>query len=1013
MKRGSSRFEFSKIKNISEEDYEFHSQIFHTLMPLKVREILLVSSLYDAFIIEEEGLISEMVIGEYRQLHLSSPPRVTRVSSGEEALSKVKERPYDLVITMSKNIGMDPFDFGKNIKNACPDLPVVLLATDTADINLVQQKDAERGVDKAFFWNGDPSLFLAIVKYVEDSSNARYDTVNGNVQVLIMLEDSIQYYSLFLPIIYTEIVQQTQHSLSEDLNEMQRLLRRRARPKILLAETFEDGMKLYEEYKDYVLGIISDVSLKHNGKTDPDAGHKFISLIKKEASYIPIMLQSSDPENRMKAENIGAYFLDKNSPTLLQDFHHFLMKHLGFGDFVFLLPKKQDVTEDAVHISTTEIAHASNMLEFEQSLQKVPLGSIKFHADRNDFSKWLMARGEFKLAMKLRPQKVSDFNNIDEIRKHLTKVFNETRREKQLGVVTDFSEQKFEFDSSFTRFGGVSLGGKGRGIAFMRSLLARYNLEKKYKNINITVPSTVVIGTEEFDRFISENNLNKIMDKEEITDNEIVKIFLNSKLSKELKANLSRLLQQFKSPIAVRSSSLLEDSQNHPFAGIYSTYMLPNNHEDDGVRLKQLCQAIKLIYASVFFKDAKVYIEATSSKTEEEKMAIVIQELVGKDYGGRFYPNFSGVAQSYNFYPVSHQTFEDGITSVAAGLGTAIVGGENVLRFSPRHPNIIPDFSTPELILENSQRKLYVLNTAKKDFRLSEKEDTTLEKLDIDDIKDDGTLEFITSTYDRDDGTIRDSMDYEGPHLVTFAGILKYDVFPLTALIQDILDIGKNGMGCPIEIEFAVTFADDGKNPPTFAVLQIRPLVVSHEHCEIAWNENDANRENVFIHSDKALGNGVIDTIQDIVYVSPESFDASKTIEIADEIGILNKKLVESSSPYILIGPGRWGTQDRWLGVPVRWSQISGARVMVETALENFNIKPSQGTHFFQNIISREIGYINITLNPNESFIDWDWLNNQRSKKELKFVKHIRFPTPLVIKLDGRCSRALIMKPES
>jgi response regulator RpfG family c-di-GMP phosphodiesterase len=1000
-----------------EENYDLRRQIYHTLMPFKVREILLVSSLYDSFIIEEEGLISELIIGEYQHLLLSQPPRITRVSSGEKALTKLKNHKYDLVITMSKNIGMDPFNFGKKIKNLHPDIPVVLLAIDSADINIIEQKNNERSIDKSFFWTGNPTLFLAIIKYVEDTMNARCDTINGNVRVIIMIEDSIRHCSMILPLILAEVVKQTQRILSEDLNEMQRLLTRRARPKILLAETFEEGMALYAQYKEYVLGIISDVSFKHNDKTDPNAGYEFIQHIKKENRHLPTLVQSSLPENRARSESIGAYFLDKNSLNLVEEFRHFLLNHLGFGDFVFLLPKDEKYVdknanlETILHIQTTEIARASGMKEFEQILQNIPLESLRFHADRNNFSNWLMARGEFKLAMELRSRKPSDFTDLNEARKYLINMFNERRREKQRGVITDFPHQTFEFPSSFTRLRGDSLGGKGRGIAFMKALLAVSNLEEKYKNIKITIPNAVVIGTLEFDRFISDNNLIRAIDKEGVTDGEIAQTFLKGKICDELKEDLSKLLQHFKTPLAVRSSSLLEDSQNHPFAGLYSTYMLPNNHEDDEVRLKQLCQAIKLVYSSVFFKDAKVYIESTAAKSEEEKMSIVVQEIVGKEYGRRFYPTFSGVAQSYNFYPVSHQTSEDGIASVAVGLGKSVVGGEKVLRFSPKYPGIIPEFSTPSDVLENSQRELYVLNTAKKNFNLLEKEDATLKKIKIDSIRKDGTLNFIASHYDRNDGVIRTGLSDETSALITFAGILKYDAFPLASILKDILDIGKKGMGCAVEVEFAVTLDEENKKPPTFALLQIRPFVISHEFSEITWDE-DIKSENIFICSDKALGNGVVDTIRDIVYIPPEIFDSSKTIEIADEVGEINKKLVKKSLPYVLIGPGRWGTQDRWIGMPVRWRQISGVKVLVETALEDFNIKPSQGTHFFQNIISRGIGYINIPLESEGCSVDWKWLKKQKIKKQLNFVKHVHLPAPLTIKLDGRSGRALIMKPK-
>jgi len=998
-----------------EENYELSRQIYHALMPFKVREILLVSSLYDSFIIQEEGLISELVIGEYQHLLLSHPPHITRVSSGEKALKKLENHEYDLVITLSKNIGMDPFTFGKKIKKLHPGMPVVLLATDSADVHAINQREYKGGIDKSFFWTGNPTLFLAIIKYIEDKKNAFSDSRKGNVRVIIVIEDSIRHYSTILPIILVEVVKQTKRILSEDLNEMQRLLTRRIRPKILLAGTFEEGIEIYKQYKEYVLGIISDVNFKRNGKANKNAGYDFIQYVKREDRHLPSLIQSSQPENRIRAESIGAYFLDKNSLNIVEDLRRFLLNHLGFGDFVFLLPKdekyidKNANLETILHIQTTEIARASNMKEFEEALQTIPLKSLRFHSDRNNFSNWLMARGEFKLANKLRPRKPSDFTDLNEARKYLVYMFNERRKEKQRGVVTDFSKQTFEFESSFTRLRGDSLGGKGRGIAFMKALLAITNLEEKYKDVNIIIPNVVVIGTLEFDRFISDNNLIMAIDKEGITDMEIAQTFLKGKICDELKNDLSNLLHYFKTPIAVRSSSLLEDSQNHPFAGLYSTYMLPNNHEDDEIRLKQLCQAIKLVYASVFFKDAKAYIESTAAKTEEEKMAIVIQEIVGKEYGGRFYPTFSGVAQSYNFYPVSHQTSEDGIASVAAGLGKYVVGGEKVLRFSPKYPGIMPEFSIPSDVLQNSQKEIYVLNTAKKKFNLLEKEDATLKKLKIEDIKKDGTLNFIAGHYDRNDGVIRTGLSDNSPALITFAGILKYDVFPLASILRDLLEIGRKGMGCAVEVEFAVTLDEENKKPPVFALLQIRPFIISHEYSEIVW-DGEINSKYVFIKSDRALGNGVIDNIQDIVYISPDKFDSSKTIEIANEVGEVNKKLVEKNIPYMLIGPGRWGTQDKWLGMPVRWGQISGVKILVETALEDFNIRPSQGTHFFQNIISRGIGYINISYESESSSINWRWLKNQEICRELNFVTHTHLSVPLSIKLDGRAGRALVMK---
>ena len=1002
MNSEDSCLDISQIKKTDENGFGHIVKAFHALMPFKVREILLVSSMYDAFIVEEEGLISELVIEEYRHLLLSSPPRVTQVTSGRQALSKVKNNNYDLVITMSKNIGTDPFEFGKKIKKECPDLPVIVLATDTADLHVCQEHVSEEGVDKSFFWYGDTSLFMAIVKYVEDKINVEFDTVNGNVQVIIVLEDSIRDYSMILPVVYSEIVQQAQRSISDDLNEMQRLLRRRARPKILLTDKYEEAIALYNKYKYYILGVISDVKLPKDGKIDPHAGHKFIQHVKKDNPYVPVMLQSTDTKNRKRAEELGAFFVHKSSPTLMQEFNEFMLKHLGFGDFVFIIPKNTKHQEQI-----QETARASNLKEFEKALQKIPLESIRFHANRNDFSNWLMARGEFKLAKKLRPQKVSDFTTLNEMRKYLVKVFNESRREKQLSVMTDFSQQKFEFDSSYTKIGGDSLGGKGRGIAFIRTMMSRYNFDENHPNVRITVPSTVAIGTDEFDKFISENNLTSFVNKN-TSDSKVAERFLKAKLSEELKQKLSIVLQHFKKPLAVRSSSLLEDSQNYPFAGMYSTYMLPNNHKNDKMRLDQLCQAIKLIYASVFFKDAKAYIDATSAKIEEEKMAVIIQEVIGDDHNGRFYPTFSGVAQSYNYYPVSYQKREEGIVSIAVGLGISVVGGGKVLRFSPYHPEVIPDLSTPAMVLQNTQQELYVLNTKKQPKKLSEKEVETLEKINVSEIIEDGTLDHIASTYDKNDEMIRDSLSKKGPHLITFAGILKYDVFPLSSILKEILSASQESMGSPVEIEFAVNFGPEGKKPPVFAIIQIRPLVISQEQANITWDEKELKRKNTFLYSNQALGNGLIDSIKDIVYVSPDTFDSTKTVQIAGEIGKINSTL--AGKQYLLIGPGRWGTQDPWLGMPVAWSDISNVKIMVETAFENFNIKPTQGTHFFQNITSRGIGYINVTLKQKESMIDWKWLKNQKIENQLKYVKHVKLKKPLTVKLDGKNGKALITR---
>jgi hypothetical protein len=998
------------------KNQQYGSQNYFNLMPFKVKDILIVSSLYDAFIIEEEGLIAELVIGEYQHLLLSSPPRITRVSSGKKALTKIKDNHYDFIITMAKNIGMDPFLFGKKIKQQRPEIPIILLATDRSDIPLLQKKKhSDTSIDKIFAWAGDPTLFITIIKYIEDKVNVCHDTIHGNVRVIIMVEDSITDYSMLLPILLAEIVEQTRHSLSDDLNEMQQLVRRRARPKILHAENYEQAMNYYKEYKKNILGILCDVSFKKQGKLNHSAGVEFLQIIRKRYPYLPLLMHSSEDKNQKKAEKVDAFFLNKNSSTLVQDLQRFLLDYLGFGDFVFLLPQKQQRKADKHKISqlyhktyTKEIARASNMKELEHLLQKVPLESILFHSQRNHFSNWLTARCEFELADRFRVIKASDFSEIIELKDKLIEVLHNARKNKQSAVITEFSKQNFEFDSSFTRIRGDSLGGKGRGLAFMRALLNRQNFKEKYSDVVIKIPNTVVIGTLEFDRFISDNNLYETIKNKNLSDKQIANIFVKCDICDELKNKLSVVLNHFKTPLALRSSSLLEDYQNHPFAGMYNTFFLPNNHKDDAIRLQHMCHAIKLIYASVFFKEPTVYAKSLSLKIEEEKMAIVIQELIGSEYNGRFYPTLSGIAKSYNFYPISHQQAEEGIANIAVGFGIAVVGGEKNYRFSPSYPELNPDFSTPQTALENSQKELYVLNTSKKDFDIKKSDIDSVKKINIKEVVSDESLHLVMSTFDRNDGVIRDGFSDEGVPLITFAGILKYNAFPLASILKDILTIGKKAMGAPVEFEFAVNIDPTNKKPPTFAILQVRPFVISEEKIDIHWDSIKA--QDIFIGSKKSLGNGMMKNIQDIVYIPSDIFDSSKTVEIAAEIDSINKKLVNQGLSYVLIGPGRWGTQDRFLGVPVRWSQISAVKVLVETSLKNYNIKPSQGTHFFHNITSRGVAYINVAYKSDDSFIDWKWLESQKQVSSLQYVKHVHLSSPLTIKLDGKKGYAILKK---
>jgi hypothetical protein len=970
-------------------DYEPRFIGYHDLMRFKISEILLVSSFYDAFTIEEDGGLSEQLFSEYRDLDITSPPRVIRVSSAKDAFKELTERRYDLVITMTHLIDLDPIEFGREVKKLQPDIPVVLLVIDLADLENYKNSYELDGIDKVFYWSGDSALFLAIVKYFEDRVNIISDTRKANVRLILVIEDSPRYYSIFLPLIYTEVMNQTQELVSQGLNEHEKLLRRRARPKILLARTYEEAMEIYNEYRKNMLAIITDVSFPKDHKLEKEAGFQFIEIVDKD---IAVLMQSSQSQWKLKAEEKGIPFLNKNSDLLLHKLRQFMKNELGFGKFIFLNPDGK------------KISIASDMTEFIKQLKTVPIESFIFHAKKNHYSRWFYARGEFSLATQIRPQKVSDFDTYDEVREYLVKVFREASRKKQLGVITDFDQQKFEFDDTITRFGSGSLGGKGRGLAFLAALFEKSGIQKEFPNNRIRIPETLIIATEEFDKFVLNNDLHDFAESD-VPNEKIISRFQLAKLSTELRDGLRKYLKHAKTPLAVRSSSLLEDSHNQPFAGIYSTYMLPNNYDDIEFRLEQLCQAIKLVYASAFFKSAKSYIQATLHKAEEEKMAIVIQRVVGNKHNNIFYPIISGVAQSKNFYPLPPLKRDEPIVSLAFGLGKTVVEGGNVLSYSPNHPNIIPGFSSTEEILENSQKKFYSLNISDQEISLLKGEDSTLHYLDITSAESHGTLDYVASVYDSNDDRIRDSIDREGSKVIMFAQILRYDQYPLSKILDRLIYIGKRGMGCPIEMEFALAFNEE--NMMEIFILQIRPLLSAKEHIHVEI-ETDQTNENIVVYSSKAMGNGIRDFIEDIILVKNSTFDRTKTREIAIEIGDINKKL--GKKPYLLIGPGRWGTNDRFLGIPVDWNQISGVKTMVETPLQEIRIEPSHGSHFFHNVTSLGIPYLTITHRSKKDFIDWNWFNNLPLLEEKEYIRHIKLDSPLIVKIDGRCGAGTIEK---
>jgi CheY-like chemotaxis protein len=975
-----------------DRDLEFDFGGFHNLMPNRIHNVLLVSSLYESFILEEDGLISEMITSEFVDMKLSHAPRVARVSTGEQALSFIRHAPVDLVITMTRLGNLNVSELAQSIKEINPKLPVVVLADNARELVRNTGLRDRSCIDRVFVWHGDAKILLTIVKLIEDQLNVAHDARVGDVRVIILVENSVRFYSTYLPLFYTELLKLTQSLMAEGINLMQRLLRMRARPKILLAETFEEAWQLYSKYSENVLGVITDIRFKRDGRLDSEAGLEFTRLIKEKSPDTPVLLQSSDGAHAESAQHLHAGFVNKKSPTLLEDLRNFLLGSLGFGDFVFALP------------DGTVIGRAYDLRSFEGMVKKTPDESLAFHALHNHFSNWFMARTEFELASRIRPKKVTDFATTDEMRQYLLGTIAEFRERSQSGVISDFSARIFDATSSFARIGGGSMGGKGRGLAFINALVRRYNLNQRFDNVHIVVPTSATLGTDVFDTFMDKNKLRSLAAKG-VGNEEIARAFLTAKIPKATHKKLSAFLEQARYPLAVRSSSLLEDSQDEPFAGVYTTHMIPNNHPDLKIRREQLCDAIKLVYASMFFREALHYLEATSHHAQEEKMGVILQEIVGSQHGTRFYPTFSGVARSYNYYPTAKMTPEDGVAYAALGLGKIVVEGGGGLMFSPAHPKVLPQFATIKDLLENSQRHFYAVDTGRPEVYPTPDANANIAEFGLDVAEEDGTLAPIGSVYSPDNDAVYDGLSRPGTRLVTFAHVLKSNMFPLAEILQTLLDIGRDGMGCPVEIEYAVDMASD---PMIFGLLQIRPSVSDEECPEIKLGHVD--RDQTLCMSDQVLGNGRICGMYDVVYVKPDAFDSAHTTEIANDIALINEVIRKAGRRCVLIGPGRWGSADRWLGIPVTWDQISSAQLIVEATLEDFVVTPSQGTHFFQNLTSLRVGYFTVNSVAGQGYIDWDWLAAQPAVSENRFLRHVHLDEPVDAMLDGKTRRGLILK---
>ncbi len=986
-----------------EHGYGTRFQGFQNLMRRRISDILLICSLYDLYLFEEDGRLYELIRNEYLSLQLSHSPEFTRISKGSEALNLLREKNFDMVMMTLHIEDMRPERLASlirdmNLKFADLDIniPIVLLAFDNKELaDLIQHSDISV-FDKIFIWHGDFRLIIGVVKYFEDRLNVDHDTKMVGVQSIILIEDNIKYYSVFLPIIYTEIIKQSLRLVSEGINLSHKFLRMRARPKIILCSNYEEAWEIFEKYEEYILGIISDVDFSRGGKQDLRAGLKFAEEVKKRHSDIPVLLQSNGEHYRRDAYELGASFLLKGSPTLLNDLRNFMINNFSFGDFVFR--DKEG----------TEVGRASNLRELEKVLEFIPAEIIKYHAERNHFSNWLKARTEFWLADIMRSKRIADFQSIDELRIYLINSFRNYRRIRQKGLITDFRKETFDPNDSFARIGGGSLGGKARGLGFLNILINNYQLGNQFEGVRIYVPSAIIVGTDVFDQFLEENNLREFAIK--CTEDELIKKkFLTAEFFPDhVIADLLSFLDIVKTPIAVRSSSLLEDSQYHPFAGVYSTIMLPNINEDKFLRLKELVDAVKIIYASTFYQNAKNYIRVTAYRPEEEKMAVIIQKMVGSRYEDRFYPTFSGVAKSYNFYPIAPIKSEDGVVSVAVGLGKMVVQGGNSVKFCPKYPNRLMQFNNVNDYLRNSQTQFFALNLKGSLERDSGDDDSVTVLYDIGTAENDGNLTQVASTYSHINNQVYDGTSRDGLRLVTFAPMLKQKIFPLSLIVDLLLNMGSWGMGTPVEIEFAVNLNVDKGSPIDFAILQMRPLVVYHEvevHSLTKFSEDQ-----IFCRSREVMGYGILENITDIIYVDPDIFERSKTREIARELSQFNDKMLNENRPYILVGMGRWGTFDPWLGIPVTWPQISMAKVIIELGMKDIPVSPSQGSHFFQNITSFLVAYFTVDESDHFTFIDWKWLKSQKINEEKVFVKHVTLKEPLLVKINASKKLGVILK---
>ncbi len=989
MENNFDQIELSKIYNRRRNDRD----IFQDLMPFKVKELLLVATYYDSYSIVREGRFFDKIFGEYLQLNLITAPRITSVPNTDEALLAISNNEYEMVILMA-GVDMDtPLELGNKIKKIKPSMPILLLVNNNSDLRYFGESNPMVScVDKVFVWNGDSRVFLAMIKYVEDKMNLASDIEVGDVRIILLVEDSEKYYTRYLPLLYSIVMTQTQNVMEDNTpDQTHKILKIRVRPKIRLVSTFEEAVEIVDNYIDNLLCVISDVKYKRNGIHDEDAGVELIRYVNSRSS-IPCLLQSSDIANKQRAIEVNADFINKNSETLSHEITLFIHQKLGFGKFVF------------TNTRGMKIATASNLQEFIKCIEEVPAESLLFHAKRNGISSWLMARGEINLAKRLRPYRIEDFDSSNKLRHTILNIFEEMRLERLRGSVITFDKELVSNNRFISRIGEGSFGGKGRGVAFLSNFIENIDFETIIPQLNIGIPATTIVGAGEFSEFIESNNLaTKAYDERHFQT--LKTLFLDASLSPEVSEQLWQYTEVMTQPLAIRSSGLFEDSLLQPFAGVYDTFILPNNHPDQQIRYNQLTTAIKLIYASLFSTSARAYFEAVNYKIEEERMAIIIQQLVGHRSGEHFYPHISGVAQSYNYYPFSYMKPEDGFAVLGVGLGKYVVGGEKAFRFCPKYPKL--ELNSIADQIKDSQTHFYALNLNDSGLELGQVgEDATIEKLSIREAEEDGNLKHCAMVFDYQNDRLVNDFSKRGPRVVNFANILKYDYLPLAPALHLLLRFFREAMGSPVEIEFAVDLENGRRNLPTLYLLQIKPLIRIENHVDVKFDHVDMNK--TLLKSTKGMGNGIIDRITDVIFMDVNKFDKTQTEVMAAEIEKLNILMEEQKRDYVLIGPGRWGTRDKYTGIPVLWSQISRAKIIVEMGLADFPLDASLGSHFFHNVTSMNVGYFSVHHNATNEWVNLEQLYHQPIIHETNFFKHVRFEKPLSILMNGKEQQAII-----